>query len=277
MVYPLSWGVYPRPNNKQEMTMELTKIAKPFSALLLSAALGLNTAAVAADTHSADFLQKALNSELRDDKDKSRDANRKPADTLTFFELKADDTVIELFPGGGWYTKILGKALDEKGKLYVSLGLGYLKDNLEKWQLNKVDKLATDTKITPTAQRGVFDIEAVDFGVEGVDTVLTFRNAHNLTPAARAKLNAAVFKALKPGGIYGVIDHSRRHMEPTSDANWRRADPVAVIKEALDAGFELEAWSDMHRQPGDSLKVDTVHESVNRNSDRFTLKFRKPK
>lgn len=252
-------------------------IAKPLSTLLLAATLGLTTSAAFAHSDAQDFVQNALNSELRDDKDKARDANRKPAETLAFFDLKEDQTVIELFPGGGWYTKILGKALEAKGKLYVALDpANYLKDNLQTWQLSKVGKLAMDTKVSRTEHRGIINIAEIDFGVTGVDTVLTFRNAHNLTPEARAKLNAAVFKALKPGGIYGVIDHSRRHMEPTSNANWRRADPVAVIKEALDAGFELEAWSDLHRQPGDTLVHDTVHESVKRNSDRFTLKFRKP-
>lgn len=255
----------------------MNKLYKNFATTLLAGSLSLAMTSAYADGHGVDFIQKALNSDLRGSDDKARDANRKPAETLAFFELAPNQTVIELFPGGGWYTKILANAVQDQGKLYVSLGLDYLKDNLEKWKLDKVSKLATDTSFKPTEQRGVVDIESVDFGVKNVDTVLTFRNAHNLTPKARQRLNAAVFKALKPGGIYGVIDHTRRHMEPASAANWRRADPVAVIKEALDAGFELEAWSDMHRQANDALIHDTVHESVKRNSDRFTLKFRKPK
>jgi predicted methyltransferase len=106
--------------------------------------------------------------------------------------------------------------------------------------------------------------------------VLTFRNVHNMTPNARAMLNKAVFEALRPGGVYGIVDHTRRHNEPTSPENWRRIDPVVVIKEALDAGFVFDAFSDLHYRVDDELRYDSQASSLAGYSDRFTLKFRKP-
>ncbi len=107
--------------------------------------------------------------------------------------------------------------------------------------------------------------------------VLTFRNVHNISKSSRAELNKAVFDALKPGGIYGIIDHTRRHMAPITRETWRRADPVEIVKEALDAGFEFVGFSDLHYRPDDELRYDTTRPSIDRFSDRFTLKLRKPK
>jgi predicted methyltransferase len=116
----------------------------------------------------------------------------------------------------------------------------------------------------------------IDLPIKDVDMVLTFRNLHNMTPETRAKLNRAVFTALRPGGIYGIIDHTRRHNEPGTVETWRRIDPVLVIKELLDAGFELVDYSNLHYRPDDELRYDTARPSVANYSDRFTLKFRKP-
>ena len=106
--------------------------------------------------------------------------------------------------------------------------------------------------------------------------VLTFRNAHNLDSAGRISLSEAAFAALKPGGVFGVVDHTKRHMEAFSKATWRRTDPVQIIKEALAAGFEFVDYSDLHARPEDGLEFDTRHESLVNESDRYTLKFTKP-
>ncbi|GLS26602.1 class I SAM-dependent methyltransferase [Marinibactrum halimedae] len=223
-------------------------------------------------------IEKALKADVRTDKERKRDAERLPLETLTYFGLEPDMTVIELMPGRGWYTKILGDALKDEGKLYVALGLGYLGDGLKEWGYDHVGVLAKDAKFTRTERRGVSDLENVKFGVKKVDMVLTFRNAHNISAEGRANLNKAVFKALKKGGVYGIVDHTRRHMEADNADNWRRADPVQIIKEALDAGFVFEGYTDMHAQSEDTLAYDTRDERMKAaDSDRFTLKFRKPK
>ena len=106
--------------------------------------------------------------------------------------------------------------------------------------------------------------------------VVTFRNVHNLNAEGRDNLNDAVFEALRPGGLYGVVDHTRRHMEPLTAANRRRADPVRVIHETIEAGFEFVGYSDLHYRPADGLELEVGDRRVTGRTDRFTLLFRKP-
>ncbi len=236
----------------------------------------LSTAPVNAGEKADKAISKALKHKVRTDQEKARDSERKPLKTLQFYGLEPDMTVVELMPGGGWYTKILANTLKKKGKLYVAMGASRVAQNLPEWKLGDVEVLAPNANMVGTDIKGIFDIENFDIGVDGVDMVLTFRNAHNLTPEARAQLNAKVFAALKPGGVYGIIDHTRRHNEPYSRPVWRRLDPVLVIQEALNAGFEFDGYSDLHYQAADGLSTDTRDESMTGPSDRFTLKFRKP-
>ena len=81
---------------------------------------------------------------------------------------------------------------------------------------------------------------------------------------------------LKPGGHYGIIDHTRRHMEPNNPENFRRVDPVEVIKEVQAAGFVFVDYSNVHYKPDDELRYEVGRASVTGNTDRFTLLFKKP-
>ena len=85
-----------------------------------------------------------------------------------------------------------------------------------------------------------------------------------------------MFDSLKPGGLYGVVDHTARHMEPENYENRRRIDPVMVIKEMLDIGFEFVDYSSLHYRADDELRFEVGRRSVSGNTDRFTLLFRKP-
>ena len=89
-------------------------------------------------------------------------------------------------------------------------------------------------------------------------------------------MNDASFKALKSGGIYAVVDHTRRHMEELNNENGRRFDPVLAIKEIQAAGFVLVDYSTLHARADDELRYEVGRKSVTGNSDRFTLKFKKP-
>lgn len=221
-------------------------------------------------------MERALADPARTAEEKARDGERKPLATLKFFGLQPNMKVIELMPGGGWYTKVLGTALEQEGTHYVAIGTDRVKGHLADWGLGHTRVISGQTEMVATDIQYVFDLTGIDFGVSNVDMVLTFRNTHNLTPKARADMNRAIFNALKPGGVYGVVDHTRRHMQPYTRPVWRRLDPVIVIKEALDAGFEFVGYSDLHYQPGDPLAFDTRDERMQGPSDRFTLKFRKP-
>ncbi|MBM4213563.1 MAG: class I SAM-dependent methyltransferase [Gammaproteobacteria bacterium] len=254
-----------------------------FASLVVAVSILFGTLAAAqmgaptAKSETALAIEKALASPIRTAEERARDnLERKPVQTLEFFGLQPNMTVVEIMPGAGWYTKVLGQVLADKGTLHVSIGASRLAPRLKEWGLDKV-KVSDGKFVTkPSGQRGVFDAESIEIPVQNADLVLTFRNLHNMTPGARALVNKAVFDALKPGGVYGVVDHTRRHNEPTSPENWRRIDPVVVIKEALDAGFIFEAFSDLHYRPDDELKYDSQRPSIAGYSDRFTLKFRKP-
>jgi len=244
-------------------------------AVLLSIIVALP--ALAQEDRTEAKIRDALESAVRTDDEKARDRNRKPVETLAFFRLRDDMRVLELIPGGGWYTKILAPTLRDEGKLYVSIFTdGIARELLTQPGFDKVGVL--DIGVTPerTGPFGTRNVAPFSFGVNDLDLVVTFRNMHNFTAEGRAAINAAVFDALKPGGLYGVIDHTRRHMQPLYDENRRRTDPVEIIKELLDAGFRFEGYSDLHYRPDDELRYEVGRATVTGNTDRFTLLFSKP-
>jgi len=232
--------------------------------LLIASTLS-SPALIAADF--SDNIKKAMSSEIRTDRDKKRDRNRRPAETLKFFGIKDDMKVLELVPGGGWYTKLLAPALRDNGQFYLSLGTERLKTSLltEK-PFDKVKLVGSEG----------FEFKNLDFKINDLDAVLTFRNYHNFDESERISVNKAAFKALKPGGVYGVVDHTRRHMQKNNDENGRRFDPVLAIKEIQQAGFILVDYSNLHYKADDELRFEVGRKTVRGNSDRFTLLFKKP-
>lgn len=240
----------------------------PMAALLLAGGL--------AHAQLEDKVNAALASDARTDAEKARDANRKPLETLQFFGLEDDMRVVELVPGGGWYTKVLAPVLRENGQLYVAIGTGRVSGMLDQPVFDGVEVIDTGTEFQRTEPFRLNNISGVDLDVDDVDMVLTFRNLHNFTPAARDMINRAVFASLKSGGVYGVVDHTVRHMEAITMENRRRMDPVLAIKEIVAAGFEFVDYSDLHYRPDDELRYEVGRRSVTGNTDRFTLLFRKP-
>ena len=232
-------------------------------------------------------LQAALNGKERSAANVARDAARHPAQTLSFFGLKADMTVVELAPGGGWYTEILAPYLRDHGKLILA-GVGpKLKTTLDA-QAQFYDKV----------QIGVFEpANKIDFAAKNsVDMVLTFRNVHNwmsVNPHAAKDVFQSAYDALKSGGVFGVVEHrlpeAITHDEKGSTGYVHQSH---VIQLAESVGFKLLAQSEMNANPKDNAK----HENgvwalpptlINKDkdqaqylsigeSDRMTLKFVKP-
>lgn len=238
---------------------------------------GICGAAAADDFDAVEAkLKAAMESDVRTAAEIDRDANRKPVETLEFFGLREDMKVVELLPGGGWYTKLLAPVLAENGQFYVALGTDRVKETLLGQDgFGRVGVLAEDARIYRPEDSRHYVLENAALGITDADIVFTFRNYHNFGPEGRAAMNAAVHDALKPGGIYAVVDHDRRHMEPDNPENRRRIDPVLAIKEIQAAGFELVDFSDLHYRPDDELRYEVGRKSVTGNTDRFTLKFRK--
>jgi predicted methyltransferase len=221
-------------------------------------------------------IQKAMQGEIRTPEERARDPNRLPVEILTFFRMREDMKVIEILPAGGWFTKLLAPALKDKGKLYVTHPEGRYAEQYRAIAklpgLEKVQEVAWGATNTGTGAFG----PSGKWNVEPVDMAVTFRNYHNFSVADRATVNKSVFDALKPGGYYGIVDHTRRHNEPTTRENGRRVDPVAVIKEVQDAGFVLVDYSNLYYKPDDALTLVVGNPAVNDRTDRIALLFRKP-
>ncbi len=222
-------------------------------------------------------VEAALAAESRPDRDRVRDENRMPIETLNFLGMKDNMRVLELLPGRGWYTRVLAPVLAENGRLYVAIGTSRIEEGvLTEPGFEDVELLATTANQRRSDQPSVYIVDDFEFGVDNIDMVLTFRNLHNFSKEHRDTINGNVFKSLKHGGLYGVVDHTRRHMEPNNGENRRRIDPVLVIKELLHLGFEFVAYSDLHYRADDELEYEVGRRSVSGNTDRFTLLFRKP-
>ena len=242
-------------------------------AAIAGVALGA-LAATASAGEIDDKVQAALASDIRTEAETARDANRMPLETLKFFGLADDMHVLELVPGGGWYTKVLAPVLAENGRLVVSIGTQGVASIIEEqgWDVEVVET----GNFSPVDGSRLFQITDMDFGEGVFDMALTFRNLHNFNEVGRNAINEAVFRALKSGGRYGVVDHTRRHMQADNYENWRRMDPVLAIKEIEAAGFEFVDYSDLHYRADDELVYEVGRKTVTGNTDRFTLLFRKP-
>lgn len=196
-----------------------------------------------------------------------RDDRRKPAQTVAFAGLAPGMTVAELIPGNGYYTRILAKVVGPKGKVYT-VPFGEPRAGMSK-------ALAADP--------GYGNVKLVagtptDLALpEPVDMVWTTQNYHDIR-AGRPQLNKAVFDALKPGGVYYVVDHAA--MAGAGEGallSLHRIDEATVKSEVLAAGFTLEAEGQFLRNPADNRRQMVFDREVNRNTDQFVLKFRKPK
>ncbi len=231
--------------------------------------------------HAQDTLEQKVRAaqaaESRPQADVDRDRNRRPAGTLAFFGMTDDMRVLELMPGGGWYTRILAPVLAENGEFHVAVGTGYVAENIAGTAgFENVNVVETSDNLHRPEGSRFYVMDDFELGLSDLDMVLTFRNLHNFAPEARAMLNKQVFASLRSGGLYGAVDHTMRHMEAMNGENRRRLDPVLVIKEMLDIGFEFVGYSDLHFRPDDELRYEVGRQTVRGNTDRFTLLFRKP-
>ncbi|MET0406580.1 MAG: methyltransferase [Cystobacter sp.] len=244
-------------------------------------------------------LDEALAGSWRDPKNVARDAYRHPKQTLSFFGVKPDQSVVEITPGAGWYSEILVPYLRDNGR-YVAAVYDDKIEGQSKYRAEQNAKLRAkfsgNTEVFGSPEVRAFDPASPVFGPEGsADTVLTFRNAHNWVSADAAPAYfKAFFNVLKPGGVLGVVDH--RAKPGTDLATQSKSGYLTeelVIKLAEDAGFKLEDKSEINANPKDtadhpngvwSLPPSNRHEEADKEkyqaigeSDRMTLRFIKPR
>ena len=250
-----------------------------------SISLGLMVAAVwavaatpaQAQSDVGDTIRAVLKQTYRSAANRARDRNRDPVRAMQFCRLRDDMKVIEFAPGGGWYTELLGPVLKDRGELHIAFSaerLARLDDKLRLEPLSMVHKLPIPVERHPERRKFVF--RGLEFGTADADMVLNIREYHNIDLGSVAVFNRAVHAALKPGGYYCIVDHTRRHMAPDERENRRRLDPVLVIKQVQAAGFRFVDFTDLFFRPDDELRYEVGRSTVTGNTDRFTLLFQKP-
>lgn len=198
--------------------------------------------------------------------DRYRDDRRKPAETVAFAGVGEGMTVAELIPGNGYYTRILSKAVGPKGRVYT---------------LPFTEPRAAMSKAIAAypAYGNVTLVAGSPFSLglpAQVDLVWTTQNYHDIRQG-RAQLNKAVFDALKPGGTYFIVDHAAKPGAGDEVLlSLHRIDEAVVRREVEAAGFVLEADSQLLRNPADDRAKMVFDRDVDRHTDQFVLKFRKP-
>jgi predicted methyltransferase len=255
------------------------------------AATGTNTSAPSAER----AIRRAVDSPVRSAQNRARDRYRHPVETLMFFGVRPDMTVVELWPFGGWYTEILAPLLKEHGKLYAAA----------------MDPASTDAEDRAYNRElhTLFDAHPQVFGSVTVtvlapgnmhiapdgsaDMVLTFRNIHNWVWDGVAKdVFAAAFRALKPGGVLGVVEHRSNDPQHAPKSGEGYVGEQYAIELIQSVGFRLAGRSDINRNPRDTKDYprgvwalpptyangdqDRAKYAAIGESDRFTLRFVKP-
>jgi predicted methyltransferase len=236
---------------------------------LLIGALSLalaSTALAQAPMRPSPMIAAAVADPARPAKDVFRDDRRKPAETLAFAQIVAGEKVAELIPGNGYYTRLLSKAVGPTGKVYT-LPFGEPRAGQSR-------ALAADP-----AYHNITLVAASPFNLglpEKVDLVWTTQNYHDIR-AGRAMLNKAVFAALKPGGVYFIVDHAAKSGSGEDVLlSLHRIDEDIVKREVEAAGFVLEAEADFLHNPKDDRTKMVFDRELNRDTDQFVLRFRKP-
>ncbi|GFM48835.1 methyltransferase [Pseudomonas cichorii] len=272
--------------------MNARMLALSFATLL---APSLSQAAVPDPSISDAQYKAVLEGSWRSKQNSVRDEYRHPQETLKFFGLQSNQTVIEITPGGGWYSEILAPLLKEHGHYIAALQTPSSGDYYRKAADGLKQKFKADPELYGKAGFIEFDPRTPVFGKPAsTDRVLTFRNVHNWVLADDAPQTfAAFFKVLKPGGVLGVVDHRAKDDSNLESIKQSGYLPTAyVVKLATDAGFKLEAQSEINANPKDTkdypagvwtlppaLKLgeqDKARYVAIGESDRFTLRFVKP-
>ncbi len=262
------------------------------SAILAVGLLGASSQAIAETS-----LESLAEGKHRSEQYIARNEFRNPVETLKFFGIKPDMTVVEISPGGGWYTEIIAPYLRDKGH-YIAAGfdpeskVNYYKRNAKKY----AEKLAKNPELYDKVELTVMQApEKLDFAKpNSADMVVSFRNTHNWASRGHAEeVYAAIFKVLKPGGVFGLVQHRAGKVHPKDTSGklgYLKTEEVIAMAEK--AGFRVAAQSEINANPKDTKdhpegvwtlppnyrlkdKDREKYQAIGE-SDRMTIKFVKP-
>ncbi len=208
--------------------------------------------------------------------DTARDAARHPAETLAFAGIEEGDKVGEIFPGGGYFTRLFAVAVGEQGRIYPTIRPDGVAGEYE------TPVLAVAAQY-PNAVMARTPYDALAYP-EPLDVVFTAQNYHDMPLTAynlgdRARTNATAFAALKPGGVYVIIDHAANAgaaIETDAETAIHRIDPALVRAEVEAAGFVFDGESDVLRNAADPHTASVFDPSIRGHTDQFMMRFRKP-
>ena len=273
-------------------------IKRVFLAAALGAAMALGGSAAAADNTGDAALKAAIAGSARTPANVVRDGARHPYETLSFFGIQPTMTVVELSPGAGWYTEILAPYLRGQGKLIAAGSDPQGSEGARRSAARFQQKLDTNPAAFDKVEIGAFSPPSTyRIAPKGTaDMVLTFRNIHNWIPVGEDGLKVLfgqIYDSLKPGGVFGVVEHrlpANKPQDATASSGYLHE--AYVIRLAENAGFRLAGKSEINANPKDTadhqggvwaLPPTYANKDVDRakyeaigESDRMTLKFVKP-
>ncbi|HMV68540.1 MAG TPA: SAM-dependent methyltransferase [Myxococcota bacterium] len=235
------------------------------------------------DAYADDLARRAAEAAVaapdRTEADRALDAGRRPAETLTFFGIVPGMTVAEIGAGGGYTSELLARVVGPAGRVYGQNA---------PFVLARFAEAPWSERLARPVNAGIVRLDApfdapfppeLDGRLDAVVNVLFYHDTV-WQGVDRASMNAAIWRALRPGGVYGIVDHSARAEDGlTVTQTWHRIAEQSVIDEITAAGFVLEASADFLRNPADARDWnDAPSAAAERRgtSDRFVLRFRKP-
>jgi predicted methyltransferase len=225
-------------------------------------------------------IPRAVADPARPEADRARDAERKPAESLAFAGVHPGEKVAELLPGGGYFTRLFSLVVGPTGKVYA-----LTRPRPAQAAPDSPDPDAPIQALAADPHYGNLALSTMSIKElslpEPVDLVWTSQNyhdLHNIPDGDVANFDKAVFNALKPGGVFIVLDHAAAAASGFRDTSTlHRIDPEAVKKEVLSAGFKFEAASEVLHNAADDHTLKVFDPAIRGKTDQFILKFRKPK
>lgn len=259
--------------------MNVLSLIRGLCPCLIAAGVCCAPASIAAAQPAEAALAQALTDPARPADQVALDALRKPAEVIAFAGVKRGDRVADFMPGNGYFTRILSRVVGSEGRVYAFLAAQQLA-NCSPDETAGTRALEKDVRYTNV--RVLIDAADRFAAPEPLDVVwmsLGYHDLHDsfMRPLDIGALNAAVFRALKPGGIYLVIDHAAAAGSGLRDTETlHRIDPQTLVAEVTAAGFVLEAQSAVLRNPADSHLLKVFDPAIRHQTDQVILRFRKP-
>lgn len=225
---------------------------------------------------SAADLSAALAGPARPQADRDRDADRKPAELVSFFGVKPGMTVVDVIAAGGYFTEVLATAVGPTGKVYSQNLPAMLKSRGGVNDKAITERLANNR--LPNVVRVDADLPPPAIAPGSVDvavTALNFHDIHNRNPADGQTFMKSVYTMLKPGGVFGVIDHAGN--DGADNSSLHRVPKHVAVEAAKAAGFTVEAESDLLAHPADDHTKVVFDPTLRGKTDQFVLRLRKAK